>query len=115
MLRATAMAVSLIILDIWENIWSVCWCFSSIFCRSMLANWASSAVVDSCSSRSLMRVFVSSLIADTGLNGSPHIGTVRSHIVDSPASRKRNLWGYIDGRDGAQAVLKAIEIDTTGV
>jgi hypothetical protein len=29
-------------------------------------------------------------------------------------SRKRNLWGYIDGRDGAQAVLKALEQDTTG-
>jgi hypothetical protein len=28
------MAVSLIILDIWENIWSVC-CFCSMFCRSM--------------------------------------------------------------------------------
>ncbi|MEP7018323.1 MAG: NAD(P)-dependent oxidoreductase [Actinomycetota bacterium] len=28
--------------------------------------------------------------------------------------RKWNLWGYIDGRDGAQAVLKALEIDTTG-
>ena len=80
------MAVSLIILDIQENVWSVCYCFCSMFCRSMLANWASSAVVDSCSSRSLMRVSVSSLIADTGLNGSPHIGIVRSHFVDSPAS-----------------------------
>ncbi len=28
--------------------------------------------------------------------------------------RKWNLWGYIDGRDGAQAVLKALEIGTTG-
>jgi len=28
--------------------------------------------------------------------------------------RKWNLWGYIDGRDGAQAVLKALEFDTTG-
>jgi nucleoside-diphosphate-sugar epimerase len=25
--------------------------------------------------------------------------------------RKWNLWGYIDGRDGAQAVLKALELD----
>ena len=24
-------------------------------------------------------------------------------------SRKWNLWGYIDGRDGAQAVLRALE------
>ena len=29
-------------------------------------------------------------------------------------SRKWNLWGYVDGRDGAQAVLKAVELDTTG-
>jgi nucleoside-diphosphate-sugar epimerase len=28
--------------------------------------------------------------------------------------RKWNLWGYIDGRDGAQAVLKALELDGTG-
>ncbi|MEO8555945.1 MAG: NAD(P)-dependent oxidoreductase [Actinomycetota bacterium] len=28
--------------------------------------------------------------------------------------RKWNLWGYIDGRDGAQAVLKALELDMTG-
>ena len=28
--------------------------------------------------------------------------------------RKWNLWGYIDGRDGAQAVLKALELDFRG-
>ncbi|NMM22781.1 MAG: NAD(P)-dependent oxidoreductase [Phycicoccus sp.] len=28
--------------------------------------------------------------------------------------RKWNLWGYIDGRDGAQAVLKALEHDAVG-
>ena len=28
--------------------------------------------------------------------------------------RSWNLWGYIDGRDGAQAVLKALKLDTTG-
>jgi UDP-glucose 4-epimerase len=28
--------------------------------------------------------------------------------------RRWNLWGYIDGRDGGQAVLKALELDTTG-
>ena len=39
---------------------------------------------------------------------------VPSHFVDRPASRTQNLWGYIDGRDGAQAVLKALEFDTTG-
>jgi UDP-glucose 4-epimerase len=34
---------------------------------------------------------------------------------DADASlRKWNLWGYIDGRDGAQAVLRALELDATG-
>jgi nucleoside-diphosphate-sugar epimerase len=34
---------------------------------------------------------------------------------DSDATaRKWNLWGYIDGRDGAQAVQKALELRTTG-
>jgi UDP-glucose 4-epimerase len=34
---------------------------------------------------------------------------------DSDAmARKWNLWGYIDGRDGAQAVQKALELKTTG-
>ncbi|MEO8908166.1 MAG: NAD(P)-dependent oxidoreductase [Microbacteriaceae bacterium] len=34
---------------------------------------------------------------------------------DSDATlRKWNLWGYIDGRDGAQAVQKALELQTTG-
>lgn len=28
---------------------------------------------------------------------------------DDPTLRKWNLWGYIDGRDGAQAVLKALQ------
>jgi nucleoside-diphosphate-sugar epimerase len=28
--------------------------------------------------------------------------------------RKWNLWGYVDGRDGGQTVLKALELDTTG-
>ena len=27
---------------------------------------------------------------------------------DDPALRRWNLWGYIDGRDGAQAVEKAL-------
>jgi nucleoside-diphosphate-sugar epimerase len=31
-----------------------------------------------------------------------------------PYRRKWNLWGYIDGRDGGQAVLKALELDATG-
>ena len=36
-------------------------------------------------------------------------------VFDADATlRKWNLWGYIDGRDGAQAVLKALELDTTG-
>lgn len=29
-------------------------------------------------------------------------------------TRKWNLWGYIDGRDGAQAVQKALALDATG-
>ncbi len=31
-----------------------------------------------------------------------------------PGTRKWNLWGYIDARDGAQAVRKALELQTTG-
>jgi nucleoside-diphosphate-sugar epimerase len=31
-----------------------------------------------------------------------------------PQLRKWNLWGYIDARDGAQAVRKALELDATG-
>ena len=30
------------------------------------------------------------------------------------SERKWNLWAYIDGRDGAQAVRKALEADRTG-
>lgn len=34
---------------------------------------------------------------------------------DADASlRKWNLWGYIDARDGAQAIRKALELDATG-
>jgi UDP-glucose 4-epimerase len=33
---------------------------------------------------------------------------------DDPWARKWNLWGYIDGRDGAQAIRRALEWDTTG-
>jgi nucleoside-diphosphate-sugar epimerase len=33
---------------------------------------------------------------------------------NDPASRKWNLWGYIDARDGAQAVRLALESDLTG-
>ena len=32
-----------------------------------------------------------------------------------PMLRKWNLWTYIDARDGAQAVRKALEMDTTGM
>jgi nucleoside-diphosphate-sugar epimerase len=31
-----------------------------------------------------------------------------------PEARRWNLWAYIDGRDGAQAVRRALEHDTTG-
>ena len=30
------------------------------------------------------------------------------------AARRWNLWGYIDARDGAQAIRKAIETEFTG-
>jgi nucleoside-diphosphate-sugar epimerase len=33
---------------------------------------------------------------------------------DDPGSRKWNLWGYIDARDGAQAIRLALESDLTG-
>jgi nucleoside-diphosphate-sugar epimerase len=33
---------------------------------------------------------------------------------DDPFARKWNLWGYIDARDGAQAIRRALEWDTTG-
>ncbi len=33
---------------------------------------------------------------------------------EDAANRKWNLWGYIDGRDGAQAVLRALELETVG-
>jgi nucleoside-diphosphate-sugar epimerase len=33
---------------------------------------------------------------------------------DDPGSRKWNLWGYIDSRDGAQAVRLALESNLTG-
>jgi nucleoside-diphosphate-sugar epimerase len=32
-----------------------------------------------------------------------------------PRKRKWNLWGYIDARDGAQAVRRALELDATGM
>jgi len=36
-------------------------------------------------------------------------------VFDADANlRKWNLWGYIDGRDGAQAALKALELDMVG-
>ena len=32
-----------------------------------------------------------------------------------PLERKWNLWGYIDARDGAQAIRRALELDATGM
>jgi nucleoside-diphosphate-sugar epimerase len=37
-----------------------------------------------------------------------------SSFDDDPGSRKWNLWGYIDARDGAQAVRLALESELTG-
>jgi UDP-glucose 4-epimerase len=31
-----------------------------------------------------------------------------------PKNRRWNAWGYIDARDGSQAILKALESDATG-
>ncbi|WP_431277493.1 NAD-dependent epimerase/dehydratase family protein [Leifsonia poae] len=33
---------------------------------------------------------------------------------DDALKRKWNLWGYIDARDGAQAIRRALELETTG-
>ena len=33
---------------------------------------------------------------------------------DDARARSWNLWGYIDARDGAQAVLRALQLDATG-
>ena len=33
---------------------------------------------------------------------------------NDPASRKWNLWSYIDARDGAQVVVRALEYDKPG-
>ncbi len=33
---------------------------------------------------------------------------------DDPARRRWNLWGYIDARDGAQAVRRALEVAAPG-
>jgi UDP-glucose 4-epimerase len=33
---------------------------------------------------------------------------------DDPQLRKWNLWAYLDARDGAQAVRRALELDTVG-
>ncbi|HEX5729205.1 NAD-dependent epimerase/dehydratase family protein, partial [Microbacterium sp.] len=35
-------------------------------------------------------------------------------LEDDPASRMWNLWSYIDARDGAQAVVRALEYQTPG-
>lgn len=37
-----------------------------------------------------------------------------SDFQDDPLKRKWNLWGYIDSRDGAQAVRRALELKSTG-
>jgi nucleoside-diphosphate-sugar epimerase len=38
-----------------------------------------------------------------------------SSFDDDPTLRKWNLWGYIDARDGAQAVRKALAYEAAGV
>lgn len=44
----------------------------------------------------------------------PHEYAAFPSFEDDPHLRKWNLWGYIDARDGAQAVRRALELETTG-
>ena len=44
----------------------------------------------------------------------PHDYEEFSSFDADPRTRKWNLWGYIDARDGAQAVRKALEYDAPG-
>lgn len=44
----------------------------------------------------------------------PHDYLGFESFQDDPGERAWNAWGYIDARDGAQAVRKALELDTTG-
>ncbi len=44
----------------------------------------------------------------------PHDYARFSTWQDDPAARRWNLWGYIDGRDGAQAVRKSLLHSGTG-
>jgi nucleoside-diphosphate-sugar epimerase len=37
-----------------------------------------------------------------------------AEFQDDPHARKWNLWGYIDARDGAQAIRRALEAEITG-
>jgi len=45
----------------------------------------------------------------------PHDYAAFPSFDAEPRSRIWNLWGYIDARDGAQAVRRALEFDGTGV
>jgi nucleoside-diphosphate-sugar epimerase len=45
----------------------------------------------------------------------PHDYALFPGFNDDPSLRKWNLWGYIDARDGAQAVRKALEYQTPGL
>ncbi len=44
----------------------------------------------------------------------PHDYAAFPAFEDEPASRKWNLWSYIDARDGAQAVVGALVHDRPG-
>ena len=44
----------------------------------------------------------------------PHEYAAFPSFEDDPQLRKWNLWGYIDARDGAQAVRRALELEATG-
>ncbi len=44
----------------------------------------------------------------------PHDYAAFPSFEGDPQLRKWNLWGYIDARDGAQAVRRALELEATG-
>ena len=44
----------------------------------------------------------------------PHDYDNFPNFEDDPASRKWNLWGYIDARDAAQAIRKSLTVSLTG-
>jgi nucleoside-diphosphate-sugar epimerase len=59
------------------------------------------------SDQKMLALRFSNVIAQSEYAGLPE-------FENDPGSRRWNLWSYIDVRDGAQAVLRALEYDTVG-